>query len=115
MNKIAKWATIAAASLPLLTLASHSPIRHGAETAPVRSFGDILNLMEKLIVWFQAILFILAVIFILYAAFLFLTSAGDAEKVKTARTVLVYAAVGIGIILLAGAVEFLVRDYLGAP
>ena len=114
MNRITKWLTITAASLPMLSLAQ---VRFGgqfAEAAPVRSIQDILRIMDVFIGRFQALLFTLAVILILYAAFLYITSAGDPTKVKTAQTVLIYAAVGIGVVLLAYAVRPIVEQLLGA-
>lgn len=40
-------------------------------------------------------------IFIIYAAYLYLTASGDAEKVKHASSVIIYAAVAIGVGLLS--------------
>ncbi len=113
MNKAAKWLTIAAAGLPLLSLAQF-PRGGGGEAAPVRSIEDVIRVMNTLIGWIQAILFVVAIFLILYAAYLYITSGGDSTKVETARNYLIYAAVGIAVVLLAYAIEPIVRQLLQA-
>ena len=51
----------------------------------------VVALLEKLGGWFWGIISALAAVFIVYAAFLYLTSGGDEEKVKTAKKYIVYA------------------------
>jgi hypothetical protein len=48
------------------------------------------------------------------AAFAYLGSAGDAEKVQSASNKLIYAAVAVGVGLIAKGVEFVVRQLVGA-
>ena len=115
MSKISKWMTVGYVLLPLLALGQGFGTAIGpAEAAPVSSFEDVLGRLNVFIGWFQALLFIVAVIFILYAAFLFLTSAGDPGKVDTARKIILWAAVGIGVALLAFSVSPIVRQLLGS-
>lgn len=115
MKQVIKWATIATASLPLLSLAqSLTPQpRFGGQAAPPRRFEDILTVLDRFIAWFQAILFIVAIIFILVAAFYFVTARGNPAKVETARDMLIWAAVGIGVALLAFAIQPIVLQLLG--
>jgi hypothetical protein len=48
------------------------------------------------------------------AAFKYLTASGDPEKVKGAGNTLLYAAIAIGVALLARAVPLVVSSFLGA-
>lgn len=113
MNKTTKWLTIAAAFFPLLSLAQ-LPRGAGGEAAPIRSIEDVIRVMNTFIGWVQAILFVVAVIFILWAAYLYISSGGDPGKVDSARNYLIYAALGIAIVLLAYAIEPIVRQLLQA-
>lgn len=49
-------------------------------------------------------LYILAVIVVIYAGFLILTAAGDEEKVKKAKNIIIFAIIGLVVIYLAGAI-----------
>lgn len=51
---------------------------------------------------------IIAVIMVIWSAFLYLTSGGDAEKVKTATKSLTYAAVAIVVAILANSFPLIV-------
>jgi hypothetical protein len=124
LKKLTKWLGPAVVFIPLISLAQ--PYRQtGYPTltggrgigggAPIRTIDDVLIIMQKFIIWFQNILLILAVIFILWSAYLFISAGGSDTKVKAARDTLIYAAVGIGVVLLAYAVEFVVRQLLGTP
>ena len=62
--------------------------------------------------WIYNIVFVIAVLFILLSAFNFITSKGDAEKVKTAKSQLLYAAIGIGVALLSFAIVQLIQNSL---
>ena len=64
--------------------------------------------------WAFYFLIVLAVIFVIVAAFKYLTAAGDPEKVKAAGATLLYAAVAIGVALLAKAVPLVVGSFVGA-
>jgi flagellar basal body-associated protein FliL len=98
--------------LPMLAGAQYA----GVQTAPtpITRFEDILRILNTLINWIFTILLIVAVIFIIMAAFAYLGSAGDAEKVQSASNKLIYAAVAVGVGLIAKGVEFVVRQLVGA-
>jgi len=49
------------------------------------------------------------------AGALFVTSAGDPEKVRTARRVMIYTAVGLAVILLASGLIAVLQSILGSP
>lgn len=96
-------AATAVAMLPLLAMAQAGlpanvefvPVKAGAG---VNQIIDIIKLIARIMLY---ALLVLASIFIVYAAYLYLTAAGDPEKVKTASSVIIYAAVAIGVGLLA--------------
>lgn len=114
MTKIKTWLTIGVASLPLLALAQSIPRDRPVEAIGVRSFEDILGIVTKAIGWFQTIIFIIATIMILYAAFLYVTvGKGGDDNIKKAKDIILYAAIGIGVALLAFAVEPIVQNFLG--
>ena len=59
----------------------------------------------------------IAVIIIIYAGILFLTSGGNQDRVKKARTALLYAVVGLAIILIGQGFFVLIKSILdlGGP
>lgn len=117
LNKITKRALTATAAVPLLSF--DQPFRPfggslpGSQVAPVRSFEDVLDKLYLAVNWFQVIIFVVAVIMILYAAFLFVTAAGDEGQVKKARTILIWAVIGIAVAILAFGFQPLVEQFLG--
>jgi len=77
----------------------------GAKVSPVTIIDTTIN-------WAFGLLIILASVFIVYAAFVFLTSAGDPEKVKHAKNLILYAVISIAVAFFARAVVFIVRELL---
>ncbi len=69
--------------------------------AQPRSVQDVIDLVNAAVGWFETIIFAIAIIMILVAAFQFLTAAGNEEKVSTARKSLVWGLVGIAVALFA--------------
>ncbi|OHA10090.1 MAG: hypothetical protein A3A44_00395 [Candidatus Sungbacteria bacterium RIFCSPLOWO2_01_FULL_60_25] len=88
-----KFLTIAGIALLQLT-----PL---AALAQVTNICSVLRLVNLAMNWFGILVFVVAVIAILYAAFLFLTAGGNEETTKKARTTLLYGLIGIAIALLA--------------
>lgn len=69
--------------------------------AAIDNFCGILGLIQTIGNWFGTLVFIIAVIAILYSAFLFLTAGGNEESLTTAKKVLIYGIIGIAVALLA--------------
>ena len=65
----------------------------------------------RLITWYT-IFFILTVGFVLWAAFTYLTAAGNEEKVKTAKNRLIYAAVSVVVALIALGFASIVQNFI---
>ena len=68
------------------------------------SVTDTASLVQKimdLVNWFAWFVGLAAVVMGLYAGVLFITAAGDSAKIETARSILLYAIVGIAVAVLA--------------
>lgn len=94
----------------LLTAAIFSP---GLAFAAVSTICDVVKVVNTIAQWFGIFVFIVSVMAFLYAAFLFLTNAGDTEKLTTARQVLVYAVIGTALALLATNAVTIINATLG--
>ena len=84
----------------------------GLSAATPAANVNIGNVTNQIVGWLFGLLLVLAAAFILYAAFLFLTSGGNEEKVTTAKRFLVYAVVAIGVAALSRGIVAIVRDLL---
>jgi threonine/homoserine/homoserine lactone efflux protein len=82
--------------------------------APViTTYGGLIGIIKTATNWLFGILLVAAVIFLIYAAFLFLTSGGDEEKTKKARQYIIYAVIALAVGILAQAIVALVGNFLG--
>ena len=73
--------------------------------------GKANALIEKIINIFSIIVGIVAVIMIIYGGFKYITSGGNQESVKTAKTTIIYALIGLVIVALAQIiVQFVLRE-----
>lgn len=77
-----------------------------------KNVSGLVGILIRVVEWFYTILFIVAVLFILLAAYNFITSKGDQEKVGTARKQLLYAVIGIAVGLVSYAIISLVQNTL---
>lgn len=97
IKKIITAGTLAV--LPALTAAQQQVIQPIAPSSdPLQQLFRVLNTLTN---WLLTALIVLAGIFVIYAAYLYLTSAGDAEKLGKAKDTLIYAAVAVAVGLLA--------------
>ena len=62
--------------------------------------NTISDLLIKLIYWLEVIVAPIAVIMIIYAGVMFIFSKGDPQKVTTAKKILLYAVIGLAVILI---------------
>ncbi len=79
---------------------------------PLGSTSDIPTLIDKIATWLLGIGSTIAVIVILWAAFLFMTAGGNKERVTKARQTLWYAIIGLTVLLLAKGVTSIVENFL---
>lgn len=108
---VSAFGQAAALSSPDISSASIPP---GAATAPIRQPWDIINLFNAILVWVATAFWILAVIFIFYAAFLYLTAGGDPERTRKAHKQLLWAVIAIAVALMAYGMPLLIRNILSA-
>ena len=73
----------------------------------------VLEAVDSVANWIFAILLIVATISIILGGFMFLTAAGDTAKLGKARDMIIYAAVGIAVGLLAKGITTLVQTIIG--
>ncbi|MCK9187143.1 MAG: hypothetical protein PHS16_01840 [Candidatus Colwellbacteria bacterium] len=95
--------------IPAVALAQTPPV---VPSASVSSIQDILDLADRIVGWAFAFFFALAAFFILWAAYDYLTAGGAEAKLTSAKNKLIYAAVGIGIALVARSVVTIVQTFI---
>jgi hypothetical protein len=72
-----------------------------------------LNSVYTIIDWLFVFLIAVTTLMIIYGAFLFVTSSGNADTTKKARDLILYAAVGLAVAFLAKAIPSLIKVILG--
>jgi hypothetical protein len=109
LKKVAVGALlISSAALPFAALAQNDFV-----SKPIAASNFTVSaFIDKLIGYAFGIILVIAVLLILYAAFLYLTSAGDEDKVKEAKNYIIYAIIGIVIAFLARAIVGVVTGLL---
>ena len=105
-NKLIKIAAAAKLFMPAGVLAAELP------TNLVNTPDKLDSFFTTIASWTFAIFMGVAVIVLIYSAFMFLTSGGDPNKISTARKTLVWAIVAIAIAILAGGIPYLVQGFL---
>lgn len=108
---IKKLAVAAGSILPALVLAQYQvPVETPGPR--IESLNQINRIFANLVNWVTGIFFVVAILYLFWAAYLFLESAGDVEKLTKAKDHLIYSIVAIAIALLAGSVRFIVENVL---
>ncbi len=123
LNKAKKIVSLALVSLmfaPLLALGQGDFMpkpsdQLGTGLADQYSFSDksIVEVVDTIGSCVIAILVIVAVFYVLWAAYTFITAAGEADKIKSARDRIMYAGIGIIVALLARGIISLVLQVAG--
>lgn len=75
--------------------------------------AELLVQLKKIVKWLQYSLLVAATILIVLAAFDYLFSKGDPEKVKAGQNALIYAIIAIVIAVIAGGIPAIVGKILG--
>lgn len=78
------------------TDADNSPACKKGTDDPITGTKGVLIRVANILAWFGGAI---AVIMVIFGGFLYVTSAGDAGKVKKAKDTLLYAAVGLVVIV----------------
>ena len=107
-------ALVSSLVLPATALAQAVPpgIPTNIPQTNITRFEDILVIISRVVGWIQALFFLAATVAIFYAAYLYLTAAGDEEKFKKAKDQFIYAVVAIAIALLSGIVPTIIGNFL---
>ncbi len=71
------------------------------------------ELMESIVEFLFVLSLFIGALMIVVAAFYFLTSAGDPEKIKTAKNIIIWTLVGIIVLFLSVALTRAITDMLG--
>lgn len=101
--------------LPAISLAQDNG-DNGAEAWPtIESPQDLINILDTIARWLMTIVFIVAAIFIVVAAYRFVTSGGDPMQVSSARQAILYALVGVAVALLAWGIVQVVKTIILGP
>jgi hypothetical protein len=101
---------VGSALMPLIASAASST----TPAAPITTVQGIVNLMCTAFDYMFYALIALSIIVIVIAGFNYVTANGEAEKVSKANKMILYAAVGIAVALLAKGVPLIVASFLGA-
>ena len=79
---------------------------------PLGGTNDISTLISNIINFLIILAIPITAILIVYAGFLYITSAGNDEKVKTAQKALIWAIIGFAIVLVASSVPIIIEKFL---
>jgi hypothetical protein len=78
----------------------------------ITTTSQVLNLLNTIINWAFTFFFAVAVFFFLWSAFEYLTSGGDEEKTKKAKSRLLYGVLAVAVALIARSIPFLVQNFI---
>jgi H+/gluconate symporter-like permease len=79
---------------------------------PIGANTTITNVIDHIVNFAIQLVTPLSALMILIAGFLYMTGGGNPEKIKTAHKVLIWALVGIAVVLLAKSAILIVKDVL---
>lgn len=100
-------------AVALSALAPMSVLAQETLPTPITQPQDFVDLLGTVAAWLFTIFIALAVLFFVYAAFLYLTAAGNESRVASAKNVLIYSVVAVVIALLAGGIVPFIRGIIG--
>jgi len=70
------------------------------------------SILTKVLNWFFGIVILIAAIMLVWAGYNYVTSAGNEDKMKTALNTVIYALVGVAIVLLAKGLVYLICNFV---
>jgi len=79
---------------------------------PLGETSDIYTLVMKILDFLIVLAIPLTAILVIYAGLVYITSAGNEEKIKTAQKTLIWALIGFAVVLLAKGIPQLIIDFL---
>ena len=84
----------------------------GGEDSPIQSTQDVVNIITNIAELVFQLFFIVAVLFILFAAYMYLTAGDNTSKVDKAKTSLKNAVIAIVIALISTGVATIIDTFL---
>ena len=93
-----------------LVNADECPLGQICNPLTTDSFEDLLGAITNFIFWVGMAL---APVMLIIAGFMFVTSAGSPERVKTAQKMALYTVIGLAIILLASGLVAVLKSIIG--
>lgn len=106
-NKIIAGSIIGlTAVMPFMALAQ-------APSVPqLETVGGVTSFLDRIVNYLFGIFLVIAVIMIIYAAFLYLTAAGKEDQLNKAKTTIIYAVIAIVVAVVARSLVVLVRNII---
>lgn len=80
-------------------------------TNPLGTY-DLQALLDRIIYYLLLLAAPIVVIMVIWGAFLLVTSAGNPEQIRKGWKTIIYAAVGYGVLILAGGVSYIVQQLI---
>lgn len=104
-------ASLGANIIPLSLFTVGLPLT--ATAAAVSNFCQVLDKFFVGVQYFGSAILIVAVAMLLYAGFLFITGGGNEETLKKAKTVLIFALIGLAVAILATSADDIIKNIVG--
>lgn len=79
---------------------------------PLGETSDVSTLASNIIKFLIILAIPITAILVVYAGYLYIISAGNEDKVKTAQKALIWALVGFAIVLIASSVPAIIQEFL---
>jgi len=86
---------------------SPSPTCKASKKDPLTGDGSVLIKVTNVIAWFGGAI---AVVMIIYASFTYVTSGGEQSKIKRAKDIILYAVVGLVVIVISRTIVIFVLN-----
>ncbi len=115
LQAIAATALAVSMLSPLAALAQTGPVGPSGTVqnqAPVSSLSGATSSLATIVNWVIVIFWVLTVLFLIWAAVLYLTGAGNEEKIKEAKNRVIYAIIAAAIALLSTGLQTIVKSAL---
>lgn len=112
MKKVLAGASVLVMALPMIALAATGVIPDTGGLTPEAS-GGIVGLLTDLLKWALTILGILGVLGFVVAGILYLTAAGEEDRIKKAKNAMVFSIVGVVVGLAGVIIMNAIQNWLG--
>lgn len=108
IKKIVSAVSVAALTAPVVALAQFQ-----TPSGTSLPSGTLVNIIKNLMQWLLALVGIIGVIGFAIAGILYLTAAGDEERIATAKNAMLYSIIGVIVALLGLVILQAVSTWLG--